>query len=174
MWTLYEKLDACCETLLEEDFRYYNMALKCRLRQAEIAYLLTEDDFMQVHTGIEEKGMEDAEKAEHWEEKKKEIKEELTLDAREKAVFCFNHFQEIGQMELAHQANKLFERCSQKLAITQNNFFVFAQALSIRSRSYLEKDRKEKDQREKEFTYIQKQTNDFNEIVKNELEKTNM
>ena len=75
MWTLYEKLDACCETLLEEDFRYYNMALKCRLRQAEIAYLLTEDDFMQVHTGIEEKGMEDAEKAEHWEERKKEIED---------------------------------------------------------------------------------------------------
>lgn len=81
-------------------------------------------------------------------------------DAREKAVSCFNAFQDLGQMELAHQANKLFERCSQKLAITQNNFFVFAQALSIRSQS--------------DFTYIQKQTNDFNEIVKKSLEETKM
>ena len=93
-------------------------------------------------------------------------KDELVEDAREKAVFCLHTFQELGQMELAHQANKLMERCSQKLAITQNNFFVFAQALSIR--------KKNDGKSQSEFTYIQKQTNDFNEIVKNELEKTKM
>lgn len=61
MSTLYEELDACCETLLDDDCRYYNMALKCRLRQAEIAYLLTEEDFMQIHahTRNGEEGMED-------------------------------------------------------------------------------------------------------------------
>lgn len=125
MSTLYQKLGESCEVLLEDDLKYYNMGLKCRLKQAEIAYLLTEKDFVHIHTHArnEEKGMEGADNAQYWE------------DAREKAVFCFNTFQDLGQMELAHQANKLFERCSQKLAITQNNFFVFAQALSIRGQS---------------------------------------